>query len=258
MTEFPPPTPAATLVIFRRAADGGPPELLMLERAAKMRFAARAMVFPGGRVDPSDHALAEQLQAKGDEPGIDTADMAARIAAIRETLEEVGLVVGVNQAVTADEAKRARQLVIQHETLEPVLDAFGWTLDIGRLVPFARWCPKWERAFDTRFYLTDLGTGAVELSADETESSHLRWASARQTLAWSDEDSVRVIFPTARNLDRLALYADFAEAVAHAEAHPVQTITPRIMDLDGEPHLTIPEGLGYPVTRQPMRTVKRG
>ena len=42
--------PAATLVIFR-AAGGGAPELLMVERAKEMSFAGGAMVFPGGRVD---------------------------------------------------------------------------------------------------------------------------------------------------------------------------------------------------------------
>lgn len=258
MTEFPPPTPAATLVVFRRAAAGGPPELLMVQRAAAMRFAAEAVVFPGGKIDPSDHALAERMHGEQGDLGVDLLDMAARIGAIRETLEETGLVVGVKHTVTAQDARTARQLLLEREALEPVLDEFGWTLDLARLVPFARWCPKWERAFDTRFYLTDLGTGAVELTADETESSHLRWLSARETLALSDADALRVIFPTARNLDRLALFADFAEAAAHAAAHPVQTISPRIMEVDGEPHLTIPEGLGYPVTRQSMRTVKRG
>ncbi|MBW8785767.1 MAG: NUDIX hydrolase, partial [Novosphingobium sp.] len=37
--------PAATLVVFRRAADG-PPELLMVQRAKEMRFAGGAAVFP--------------------------------------------------------------------------------------------------------------------------------------------------------------------------------------------------------------------
>ena len=62
--DLPPAIPAATLVIFREAADGGPPELLMVERAKAMAFAAGAMVFPGGRVDPGDHLLAEVIEVK--------------------------------------------------------------------------------------------------------------------------------------------------------------------------------------------------
>jgi hypothetical protein len=56
--EDPPATPAATLVIFRRDPTGGPPQILMVERSAAMKFAGGAAVFPGGRVDdavPVEH-----------------------------------------------------------------------------------------------------------------------------------------------------------------------------------------------------------
>src|SRR3546814_1788170 len=50
--------PAATLVIMRPADGGGPDEILMVKRSAKMAFAAGAVVFPGGRVDPDDYRVA--------------------------------------------------------------------------------------------------------------------------------------------------------------------------------------------------------
>ncbi|HZB69736.1 MAG TPA: NUDIX hydrolase, partial [Sphingomicrobium sp.] len=37
------PIPAATLVLVREAAAGGPPELLMVERASGMAFAGGAL-----------------------------------------------------------------------------------------------------------------------------------------------------------------------------------------------------------------------
>ena len=43
--------PAATVVIFRHAPDGGPPEILMTIRSREMVFAGGMAVFPGGRVD---------------------------------------------------------------------------------------------------------------------------------------------------------------------------------------------------------------
>mgnify|MGYP003352949658 CR=1 FL=1 len=43
--------------------------------------------------------------------------------------------------------------------LAPVLDHFDWQPDLAALTPWARWCPDWPGAFDTRFYLADLGTG---------------------------------------------------------------------------------------------------
>ncbi|MDE2303357.1 MAG: NUDIX hydrolase [Sphingomonadales bacterium] len=247
--------PAATVIIFRQPAPGGPPELLMVERAQTMRFAGGAAVFPGGRIDLSDRELAHHHAL----PAHDDADDApARIAAIRETLEETGLALGIDRAVSATEAEEARRLLLAEGALAPVLAHMGWTLHPERLVPFARWCPMHPRSFDTRFYLADLGRGAVELSADLTENSRLFWTTAADALASADRGEITIIYPTRRNLERLALYGNFAEACAQASAVPVRMITPRPVEIDGERWLTIPEGLGYPVTRQMMATVKRG
>src|SRR5688500_2025569 len=85
MSEELTPVPAATLVLMRPGKDA--PELLGMERAAKMAFAPGAVVFPGGRVEADDHALAARIGG-----GFDHA--AARITAIRETIEEVGVAAG--------------------------------------------------------------------------------------------------------------------------------------------------------------------
>lgn len=225
----------------------------MVQRAKEMRFAGGAAVFPGGRVDPEDHELARVIAPDTDE---DLA--AARIAGIRETLEETGLAIGLDRQVTAAEAIAARALLLEKGALAPVLEQFGWQLAIEKLIPFARWCPNWEKAFDTRFFLADLGTGAVDVTVDATENTRLFWCSATEALRRADNDEIYVIFPTRRNLERLAQFASFAEARAQSETIPVQTISPRQQERNGEVWLTIPEGLGYPVTAQPMSSVKRG
>jgi 8-oxo-dGTP pyrophosphatase MutT (NUDIX family) len=245
--------PAATVVIFRRAKSGGAPELLMVQRAKEMRFAGGAAVFPGGRIDPEDRALAQKLA-----PDADPHLSAARIAGVRETLEETGLAIAFGQAVSAAEAVEARELAIASGGLAPVLERFGWTLALDALVPFARWCPRWEGAFDTRFFLYDLGTGAVDVTVDATENTRLFWISAEDALAMAESGEFHVIFPTRCNLLRLAQFSSFEEARLHAEETPVRVITPRQEERDGEMHLMIPEGLGYPVTAQPMATVRRG
>ena len=104
--DVPAARPAATVVVFRRSMDGGPPEILLLERSGAMAFAGGATVFPGGAVDAADRVLAATT------PGaelLDPDDAAARVAAVREALEESGLVVGVKGAVTAPRAIAARQ-----------------------------------------------------------------------------------------------------------------------------------------------------
>lgn len=249
--------PAATVVIFRHAAGGGPAEVLMVQRAKEMRFAGGAVVFPGGRIDEADRVLAAQLAPQflaDEDPDI----IAAKIAGIRETLEETGLAIAVTRAVSAQEARDARALLLETGLLAPVLERFGWTLALDTLAPFARWCPQWNGAFDTRFFLADLGTGAVEIAVDATENTRLFWTSAAGALEMADRGEISVIFPTRRNLERLAQFAGFAAVREHAEATPIATISPRHEDRDGEKYLVIPEGLGYPVTAQAMSTVKRG
>jgi 8-oxo-dGTP pyrophosphatase MutT (NUDIX family) len=245
--------PAATVVVFRNGAAGQPPELLMLERSGSMRFAGGAAVFPGGRIDLADHELAESLAH-----GLELDEAAARVAAVRETLEEAGLVLAMHVPVTAQQAADARAMLAEVGTLAPVLEHFGWVPDLTALHPWARWCPDWNGAFDTRFYLADLGTGAVDISKDDTENSHLFWASAAGALAMADREEISVIFPTRRNLERLALHKSFIEACDFAARYPIRTIAPQRRQIDGVEHLTIPDDLGYPVTSQVMISVKRG
>ncbi len=245
--------PAATVVIFRKAADGGPPELLMVQRAREMRFAGGAAVFPGGKVDPADRDLATLL-APGDDPEV----AAAKVAGVRETLEETGLAIATRAPVSAAEAIAARAFLLEQGSLAPVLERHGWSLDLGALTLYAHWCPPMDRAFDTRFFVTDLGTGAVDIAVDETENTRLFWTSAAGALAQADAGEISVIFPTRRNLDRLALFGSFAEACDHIARFPVQRIRPHHEQIDGETWLMIPDGHGYPVRGQPMATAKRG
>lgn len=251
--------PAATVVIVRDRPDG-PPDILMMERASTMAFAAGALVFPGGGVDAHDHALAARI-----DHGLDLDEAAARIAAIRETIEESGLGVGLDGglagAVDGAVVVSIRQGLLGGAVLGDLLDAHGVALALDALTPFARWHPapfeKAIRVYDTRFYLARAPDGQ-EAIADATENVHLFWSSAAATLARCDAGEGHVIFPTRRNLERLALAGSHADLVTHAAAHPVEKVRPWLEDRDGERHLCIPDHLGYPVTSEPLRQARRG
>ena len=255
--EAPPAIPAATLVIFRNCPQGGAPQLLMVQRSKEMRFAGGAAVFPGGRVDEADRVLAD---AHGAADHDSREELAARIAAVRETLEETGLAVGLHQRPSLNEALAARAHLLEVGTLAPVLAAMGWTLDLDRLLAFSRWRPKHKeiRVFDTRFYLANLGTGAVDLLVDATENTHLFWASAAEALHLADSGEIKVIFPTRRNLERLALFGSFEDAVAHVGEYPSRMITPFMELRDGVPWLLIPPDAGYPVQGEVLESAARG
>ena len=95
-------------------------------------------------------------------------------------------------------------------------------------------------------------------TADEAESLYAAWTTAADVLARADAGDARIIFPTRRNLERLARFASFEEAEADARAHPVETIAPWIETRGGVEWLCIPEGSGYPVTAERMSSVRRG
>jgi 8-oxo-dGTP pyrophosphatase MutT (NUDIX family) len=248
--------PAATVIIFRNGEDGQPPEILMTIRSREMVFAGGMAVFPGGRVDPADFELGAMI--RGD---LDPEEAAHQVAVVRETLEETGLVIGLKGEIDAARAQAARHFLQETGELAPVLEHFEWELDLAQLTPFARWYPKNERiprVYDTRFYLANLGTGAVEIAADLSENTHLFWTTAQGALDSAEKGDIKVIFPTRRNLERLAMFGSFDEAKAQADAIPVRTITPFMESMDGKTWLQIGEDLGYPVTGEPLDSVMRG
>lgn len=255
-SDLPEPKPAATLIVFDEQAGGAAPRLLMVERSQAMKFAGGAAVWPGGRVDPDDRQLG--LAAA---PSLEQEDAAGRVAAIRETLEETGLLVGAGAAARdAALVTALRAGLAEGMPFSALLAAHGISLDLGVLTPFARWIPKMNshRRFDTRFYLARLPDGARALGVDAAENSAMFWASAEEALALAESGRIAVIFPTRRNLERLAQYPDYAAAIACARRHPPRIISPWIEKRGESRFLVIPDDAGYPVTAERLENVMRG
>ncbi len=246
--------PAATLVIMRPSDDGGADEILMVKRSTNMAFAAGAVVFPGGRIDPDDYLVARQHA-----PHLGEADGAARVAALRETLEETGLAVGWPDLADGEVAE-IRRALLAGTLLSDMLATRGDRIALDSFVPFARWCPNFKeaRTFDTRFYAVVAPPHSHELTVEEAEHSHIFWATAAGTLAMADRGDVSVIFPTRRNLEKLAQAPDFSSFSAHAEQFPIDLVTPWIEDREGQSFLCIPDHLGYPVTSESFDRARRG
>src|SRR3546814_15347958 len=87
--------------------------------------------------------------------------MAARVAAVRETIEEAGIAVGLDPLPDPDALGRLRSGLNAHGSFADLLANEGLALDPDALIPFARWCPRLAhvRIFDTRFYLARLQIG---------------------------------------------------------------------------------------------------
>lgn len=244
--------PAATVIVVREDAGAPAPELLMVERAQGMAFAGGAMVFPGGRIDQADRDVAAQL--KLGEHG------AAAVAAIRETLEETAVPIALDPLPSPAMAQLIQQALIAEADFADLLKEHGIALRPDGLVPLARWVPKFHasRRFDTLFFIAAAPPGDWRPSVIAGECSGAEWLTAQQVLERDRTGETRLIFPTRRNLERLAQHGDFAAMAADAAAFPVEAITPWLEEHDGERFVTIAEGIGYPVTRERLDSLWRG
>jgi 8-oxo-dGTP pyrophosphatase MutT (NUDIX family) len=240
--------PAATLVLVREAASG-PPELLMVERAGGMAFAAGAWVFPGGRIDDADRALGAAV-------GID----AAAVAAIRETIEETAVPVALTPMPDAAPSRDLQNALVAEASFADLLARYGFELDATALLPFARWVPKFHavRRFDTLFFVARCPEGDWQPRVIEGECAGAAWMSAAELLEREARGEARLIFPTRRNLERLAQHSSFEDIRADALAHPIEPVTPWVEEVAGERFITIPGHLGYPVTQEKLDGLWRG
>ena len=238
--------PAATLIVVRERT-GGAPEFLMVERAGGMAFAAGAWVFPGGRIDEADRRLGHDI-------GVDP----AAVAAIRETVEEAAVPVGITPTPDSGAARELQHALL---TDKPFADLLGHlTINAAALTPFARWVPKFHavRRFDTLFFVALCPDGDWQPQPIEGECSAAEWLTASEVLERDKRSEARLIFPTRRNLERLAQHSSFEAIRADALAHPIEPVTPWVEEQDGERFITIPGHLGYPVTQEKLDGLWRG
>ena len=243
-----PAIPAATLIVVRERADAAP-EILMVERAAGMAFAGGALVFPGGRIDLADEALGERLAMPG-----------AAVAAVRETIEETGVPAALSPVPGEAKAHAIQQALIDGRDFGELLAEAGLSIAADALTPFARWVPKFHavRRFDTLFFVAPAPPGEWAPRAFADECTGAFWLSASEALERDRTGTAQLIFPTRRNLERLAQHTGFAELLADARAHRVEPITPWLEEDNGERFVTIPADLGYPVTRERLDGLWRG
>jgi 8-oxo-dGTP pyrophosphatase MutT (NUDIX family) len=173
------PRDAATLILVRR--DGAEPRVLMGKRAASHKFMPNKYVFPGGRVDPGDGRLKPPMDLH---PEVlrrlclgcsESRARALAMAAIRETWEETGLVLGEPDSATLRSRSPQWHSFLQHE-VNPRLDTLQY---IARAIT----PPYRNRRFDARFFMADVALvqkGLEERPAGSGELLGLHWVGFEQ------------------------------------------------------------------------------
>src|SRR3984957_14251635 len=106
------PRPSSTILLLRDSAvTRGEIEVFMMVRHYEIDFSSGALVFPGGSVDKGDQEIIANPALYSGGEGLEAACLSFRIAAIRETFEESGILLaragGSNSLI---EAKRAGEI----------------------------------------------------------------------------------------------------------------------------------------------------
>ncbi|HET6606937.1 MAG TPA: hypothetical protein VFG62_09730 [Rhodopila sp.] len=236
------PRPAATVLLLRDGADGL--EVFMVVRHHQIDFAGGALVFPGGRVEEADHRLAAQLDAL---LALDPPTLPFRVAAIRETFEECGVLLarrhGSHSLIDPTVLRRLQDRfratlnagtvdfdsVLKAEDLEPATDL---------LVHFAHWITpaNQPKRYDTQFFLTAAPPAHLAVH-DGYEAVESIWIRPADALAGAETGRFKLVFATAKNLEKLARSHIVSEAMERARAATVVTVEPRATRLEGTKRL---------------------
>ena len=223
------PRPAATVLLLRDGPQG--PEVLMTRRSMTASFAPGAYVFPGGGIDAADaaaHAIAKRR------PTQDDTRLTQAIAAIRESFEELGLLLATHADGTPVSQSDIDALD-RHAPFAAQCQARGLTLAADQVYLLAHWITDRDlpRRFDVPFLVARMPEGQQPV-ADEAEQFEPEWVRPADALARHAAGSFFIIFPTIRTLERLQQFASVADVLAACGSEqPLWTSCPRAGFVNG-------------------------
>jgi 8-oxo-dGTP pyrophosphatase MutT (NUDIX family) len=242
------PRDAATVVLVRPGQAGL--EVLMLARARAMDFAPGAHVFPGGSVDPQDAGVPCRGSAPG---GLGVPDERARAlvcAAVRETFEESGVLIGVSaesggSSDSGPGPEDRRALLAGEVSFGEILARHGLVLTPGLVTPWARWVTPEAapRRFDTWFFVAEMPPGQIPEASAESDS--VEWLRPDDALAAARAGRLTLLPPTAVTLAEIGGHTDVATVIA--ARREIVPLMPTVDVEGGTAWLTLPAGTEYPL-----------
>lgn len=220
---------------------------------------AGAYVFPGGMLDAEDGAPGLLARLEGIRPDEasrrlgepDSARaLALHVAALRETFEEAGVLLGRGPPGPELVPGRAR-LVAGELSFEALLAELGWTLSASALTPLARWVtPEVEaRRYDARFFLAR-APRAQDAAHDQVEVTAGEWWTPAEALARGARGEIQLPPPTLRTLENLTRFESADQAIAEAASRPPPLVQPVFRATESSWALVLP---GDPEHPEPAR-----
>lgn len=253
---------AATVMLVRDGSDGV--EVFMLRRNLNSDFVGGAYVFPGGGVDLGDsHADVEDLCVGRTDAsasavlGVEAGGLAFWVAAIRESFEEAGLLLAVDESnamVRFDDPQVNDRFVVHRRDVDSgrralidVVRDEGLRLATDRIHYFSRWVTPLgaPRRYDTRFFIAHPPEWQVAVHDDREVIANL-WIRPSDALRRHAAGEFELIFPTVRSLEALGRFETAEQIVRHAEAiGRVDPILPTIEEGDHGFRIVLPGDGSY-------------
>lgn len=258
------PLDAATVILLRRRQEEDQGfEVLMALRNSRSAFVPSSYVFPGGRVDETDHnrdlerfcnepELTRVLQALD---GVSPPEQALGIwvAAVRETFEEVGLLFarrkdGSLLSLDADEVERRflsyRNRVHGGELpFGEMLQGEGLMLALDRLHYFSHWItPELSPIrYDTRFFVAEVPSDQEALHDGNELTKHL-WITPQEALDGYGEQRFHMVVPTIVTLEELSRFETIDEVIESTGGKEIRAVITRLVIEGDEIQEHAPDG----------------
>jgi 8-oxo-dGTP pyrophosphatase MutT (NUDIX family) len=141
------------------------------------------------------------------------------------------------------EGERGLRAAAARELHEEAGIALGST---SELLPFARWITPRQLLvrFDTWFYVANAPVGA-EPRVDGVEVVAHRWLAPAAALEEGRGGALELVFPTIKQLERLAGFSSAADLLEEIRSHEVVAVEPRVIDAGGRVRIVLPGEPGY-------------
>ena len=259
------PHDAATVILLRPSLkkDVGSFEVLMVLRHPNSKFVPDSYVFPGGCLDQED-CLPEmenlctgmtltEAQAVFHDMSLKDKALGAWVAGIRETFEEVGLLLAYrsdNTLISFDSEDvrqrfRAYRKKIQagELTLKTILEHEGLTLAADRLHYFSHWITPelLSLRYDVRFFIAEAPPHQKAIH-DGIELTRHVWLTPREILEGYNRYKFNMVVPTLVTIEELAHYKTIADAISATDKKEINAILTIMRKEKGEIVEYMPDG----------------
>lgn len=262
------PHDASTVILLRPcpAASINDMEVLMVLRNRKSSFVPGYHVFPGGGLEKDDFADGIERFVRGiDRAGASRilADMrypeqalGAWVAAIRETFEEVGILLaqkkdGSPVAVRTEEDRRyycdyRKALIKGKMRFSEMLAAEELFLPLDRLHYFSHWITPepFPQRYDVRFFVTEAPSDQTVIHDGVELTDHI-WIRPVEAIRQYEQGRLDMILPQIMTLEDIKHFKTAAEVIDAAQKRHIPVTLTKIKRIDGKDVEVMPDGSGF-------------